>query len=385
MRQLYLTVAVPKFTYGADIWFKPIYDNSDRKQRGSMGVAEKLAKIQRIATLGITGAMRTTATDTLDAHANLLPTSLLLQKICHRSADSALRLATLPQHHPLHKHLQHIAKHHDIRRHRSSLHNLIATYRVFSDNTETLDPIRRSNAKQQNAYNTHIAPKKTIAIREQRELTDKIQIFADGSGHSGGIGAAAVLMREGKEPRTLKYHLGPDKTHTVYEAEVVGLTLAAKLLATEQNVVYPVSILVDNQAAIRSGESHNTNPGSYLVEQFRRMTKSLAKRRRENGQNFDLTIRWVPGHAGVKGNKLADEAAKEAATNEDAASPRRKLPRFLQEGPLPDSVSALKQWHQDDTSVNYNFSHRKYRIRVLVQPATDSTVPPSFQHTRTTT
>lgn len=51
---------------------------------------------------------------------------------------------------------------------------------------------------------------------------------------------------------------------------------------------------------------------------------------------------------GVKGNELADEAAKEAATNEEATSARRKLPRFLQEGPLPDSVSALKQWHQDD-------------------------------------
>src|SRR6267154_6325279 len=33
------------------------------------------------------------------------------------------------------------------------------------------------------------------------------------------------------------------------------------------------------------------------------------------------------------------------------------------------------------TSVNYNFSHRKYRNCVLVQPATDSTVPSRSQHT----
>ncbi|OAX41429.1 hypothetical protein K503DRAFT_837153, partial [Rhizopogon vinicolor AM-OR11-026] len=84
--------------------------------------------------------------------------------------------------------------------------------------------------------------------------------------------------------------LGPDKRHTVYEAEVVGLTLAAKLLATEQNVEYPASIFVDNQATIQSGESHRTKPGGYLVENFRRMTRVLAKRRHEQGRNFAVTV-----------------------------------------------------------------------------------------------
>ncbi|KAG2747132.1 hypothetical protein P692DRAFT_20739651 [Suillus brevipes Sb2] len=60
---------------------------------GSAGIAERLAKVQRISTLSITGAMKFTATDTLDAHANLLPTDILLQRVCHRAA---LRLSTLP-------------------------------------------------------------------------------------------------------------------------------------------------------------------------------------------------------------------------------------------------------------------------------------------------
>jgi hypothetical protein len=43
-------------------------------QRGSIGVAEWLAKVQQIAALSITGAMRNAVTDILNAHANLLPT-----------------------------------------------------------------------------------------------------------------------------------------------------------------------------------------------------------------------------------------------------------------------------------------------------------------------
>jgi hypothetical protein len=153
-----------------------------------------------------------------------------------------LRLATLPSRHPLHKHLTHIAKYPNIKHHRSSLHNLLNTLRILLSKVETLDPIRSSNTTIPNTYQTHTAPNKQQAIKEQKELEDIIQIFTDGSGHDGRIGAAAVLIREGQEPRTLKYHLGPDKIHTVYKAEVVGLTLAAKLLATERDVQYPATI-----------------------------------------------------------------------------------------------------------------------------------------------
>lgn len=315
-----------------------------------------MAKVQRIATLSITGAMRSTATDTLDAHANLLPIGLLFQKVCHHAA---LRLATLPTRHPLHKHLKHIVKHHNVKRHRSSLHNLLATFKAFPEDIETLDPIRRSNATIPNAYDTYIAPKKELAIKEQKELKDIIQIYTDGSGHNGGIGAAAVLMREGKDPRMLKYHLGPDKTHTVYKAEVVGLMLAAKLLATEPNIVYPATIFIDNQAAIKSGESHRTKPGGYLIENFRSMTRFIAKRRAEQERDFKLTVRWIPGHKGIIGNELADKAAKEAAEGAHRNSARRRLPTYLKDKPLLDSVSALKQWHNDALSKRWTETWKK--------------------------
>ncbi|KAG2059792.1 hypothetical protein BDR06DRAFT_858380, partial [Suillus hirtellus] len=57
---------------------------------------------------------------------------------------------------------------------------------------------------------------------------------------------------------------------------------------------------------------------------------------------------WIPGHKGVEGNKLADAAAKEAAKGERYSSARVSLPNYLQDQKLPDSISAIKQWHQTE-------------------------------------
>ncbi|KAG1852013.1 hypothetical protein C8R48DRAFT_724965 [Suillus tomentosus] len=46
-------------------------------------------------------------------------------------------------------------------------------------------------------------------------------IDTDGSSHGGGVGAAAILTREGRTLCILRYHLGSDSKHAVYEAEVV--------------------------------------------------------------------------------------------------------------------------------------------------------------------
>jgi hypothetical protein len=107
MRQMYLTAAVPKMAYAADVWYRPIKETKSGKRTGSIGVTKKLATIQRTAALTITGALRSTATDSLDVHAHLMPVDLLMKKICHRAAT---RLISLPETHPLHKQIKHCKK-----------------------------------------------------------------------------------------------------------------------------------------------------------------------------------------------------------------------------------------------------------------------------------
>jgi hypothetical protein len=81
-----------------------------------------------MAVLSITGGLRTAPSDTLCVHAHLPPMELTLERICHRAA---LRLATLPTSHPLHKPLRAFVK-----RHRSPLHYLSHLFQIKPDKME---------------------------------------------------------------------------------------------------------------------------------------------------------------------------------------------------------------------------------------------------------
>ncbi|CAG8677706.1 1347_t:CDS:2, partial [Acaulospora colombiana] len=103
-RRLYLGVAIPRITYAAETWFVPPYRLTDaQKGLGNIGLSRKLSSIQRQAAITITGAMRTTAGDALEAHADLYPIDILLTHVCYQAAA---RLATLPPTHPLHPYVK---------------------------------------------------------------------------------------------------------------------------------------------------------------------------------------------------------------------------------------------------------------------------------------
>jgi len=96
VHQLYNTVAVPAFTYAADIWYMGLQPStSGLKRLGSVSLTKKLTSVQRRVAKTITGSLNTTAGDVLEAHANLLPIDLLFSKVLFRVAT---RIASLPPH-----------------------------------------------------------------------------------------------------------------------------------------------------------------------------------------------------------------------------------------------------------------------------------------------
>ncbi|KAJ7620887.1 hypothetical protein DFH06DRAFT_927830, partial [Mycena polygramma] len=72
-RQLFQTVVIPRMEYALPVWYNPVSANTDARRTGRVWIANALGKVQRQAAKLITGALRTTATDTLNFHANLLP------------------------------------------------------------------------------------------------------------------------------------------------------------------------------------------------------------------------------------------------------------------------------------------------------------------------
>jgi len=67
--------------YAADVLCSGLISEGKGKKaggRGTRGFASKMTRVQQMATTMITGSMRTSATDLLDAHANGLPFQQLL-------------------------------------------------------------------------------------------------------------------------------------------------------------------------------------------------------------------------------------------------------------------------------------------------------------------
>ena len=73
-RRLFYSVAIPSILYAADVWCSQAVSSTYSRKKGGMKAAIwKMETIQRKATLQATGALRTTPTDLLLAHANMLP------------------------------------------------------------------------------------------------------------------------------------------------------------------------------------------------------------------------------------------------------------------------------------------------------------------------
>ena len=82
IHQLYLSIAIPRMLYGADMFLTP-QKNLKKKAteyKSNQAAINKLAMVQQQAAIMITGAMSTTATDVLDMLANLLPFRLLVNQ-----------------------------------------------------------------------------------------------------------------------------------------------------------------------------------------------------------------------------------------------------------------------------------------------------------------
>jgi ribonuclease HI len=199
--------------------------------------------------------------------------------------------------------------------------------------------------------------------------SEEVQVYTDSSAMEGKVGAAATLQRAGRPARTLHYHLGPEKEHTVHEAELVGILLGLHLISTEKKGGTTCAIGTDNQAAIKAFHSDLRKPGHHLARESLRLTYQIRNKRRKS--KYKLTLRWTAGHEGIEGNEAADQEAKKAA--EGLTSNTELLPSYLRK-PLLINPSAVKRAH-NNTLKNKWTNNWKQSTRGRKMDLIDSTSP----------
>jgi len=274
IRQLYNTVAVPAFTYVADIWYTGIRSSSTNKKRlGSITITKKLIPIQCQISKLVTGALSTTAGDILDVHANLLPIDLLFSKVLFQAT---VRIVSLPATHPLYKPACKAAKH-SVRKHHSPLHNLFEALDLDPNAIELIAPTQ-CHPNYAPFFSTLIPTSKPIALREAEEHHHNahILIYCDGSGFEEGIGTSAVMYINSIETKHILYYLGPASRHTVYKGEIVGITLALHLLTSLQAMLRSYTVIdTDSQATILAFNNQKPHPTHYLLDHVHDATEKL--------------------------------------------------------------------------------------------------------------
>ena len=106
-----------------------------------------------------------------------------------------MRLATLPNMHPLAKPVNQAARHF-MKRHHSPLHKLMFKFKLKPNLLEKIAATRQNPIWEPGTV-LRIAGNKELAKDEDLRDRSHIKVYMNGSGIDGHIGVAAVLYRDG--------------------------------------------------------------------------------------------------------------------------------------------------------------------------------------------
>lgn len=372
-RRMYLAGAIPSMLYGADIWCPPPPRKANGKRpRGMNGAIGKMESIQRKAAIQATGALRTTPSDLLFAHADLLPMQEQIAKICE---NAAMRMATLPKSHPLYDDIK-SARGRLPKSHPSPLQIVMNMNKLTKLELECIDTLYKE-PDWKPPIRPIIAGTREDAIKLDEADNSDIKIYTDGSGHDNKVGAAAIMIRGNQREKAARRHIGPITRHTVFDGECVGQILGLQLLEdTIPDLETPcatVSIAVDNQASLRRHTQRKQQPGSHLIEEVQRTHNKITNEH----PNISIKYRWVPGHEGIWGSERADEEAKRAA---EGAQENKRGNRGALRKAIPTSKAAVRQemrrQQKERQRTAFQDSPRHERMTAI-----DKTAPsPKYRH-----
>ncbi|KAF8689557.1 Reverse transcriptase (RNA-dependent DNA polymerase), partial [Rhizoctonia solani] len=147
---------------------------------------------------------------------------------------------------------------------------------------------------------------------------DTVHSFSDShAGHLNGVPKVGLgfVVKFGHQTLARHSHsIGPRAN--IYNTEMLGIVLCLNKSAfiAEQVQAKQIIIYCNNQAAVKAIASLQRHPAQYAARIFHQHAQQFL----EKDPNHHITVKWLPGHSKIAGNKLADALAKGSKTLQPA-------------------------------------------------------------------
>jgi ribonuclease HI len=355
MRQLYIACITLIADYGVPIWW------NNQKH-----LLEKYQKLQNLALRKILGAFKTSPSMAMELEAVVPPPKVRFNKICK---NYALRILQVFESHPLRlrvsssfppydngsdldwsKYLDWNEKNQVIeseiaetssrsefeQRHRKKRRKtkrkqkkeVSQLFKITSQISDLLPSLKTEKIKQEwnapwsqslasliDIQISELDKEKTAVIHHnkiQKILTNNkdnsnIILYSDGSKNEQlnklGAGVFYTTNFAISQSQSFSWNLGAGME--VFDAELFALEKAFEIAWNRKQLnTEKVWIFSDSQAAIKRLKKSSLKAGQYYIQSIRKW----AERFQDLG--IQMQLEWVPGHMNIKGNELADKAAK---------------------------------------------------------------------------
>ena len=263
MMWMYTAIVRPMLTYGSFIWYKETEKTSFRI---------KLNKIQRLACLLTTGAIRTTPTAALEVLLNLPPLHIFMKM---EAKITNYKLSTNEN-----RFLRKLTDEH-------------------LDKEQQDDPVLnlKNSDFMKPKYNFDLPFKVEIPTRqewERKEISnDSLNFYTDGSKTENGTGFGVLgIIEISKRMNNLA---------TVFQAEAKAITTCATEIMKWNIKNRKIRIFSDSQAVLKSLINNKTT--SKTIQECITTLKKAS-------QHNQIELIWIPGHEGFEGNEKADKLAR---------------------------------------------------------------------------
>ena len=316
---IYIAVIRPMLTYAAVVWWPRVELKT---------AITTLGRVQRLACMAITGAIRTTPTAAMEILLGLPPLDTYVKSV---AMNTCYRLSSTSS-------WRSVGEGHT--RIRGMMGALVPVTNMCGDcmiphfDFDRRYAISIPTRENWEIEGTHLIPK------------DAITVYTDGSGETSGTGAGVFFNGWSED---LSIPLGKDTS--VFQAETYAVLRCGTVLKTLDLASKTIYICSDSQATIKALRKPKIT--SKLVRECRTVLNELAV-------SQPVCLTWVPGHTGIQGNERADQLARQAST-QDFVGPEPALP-------ISHTVvkTAIRRWVEKDIDTRWQALHTCRQTKEMI-------------------